>query len=75
MTVLSRLSEDVLKECFLRWRLTAPYRAVLYLELVKQKYDAGLLQFEDLQDSMRAFDNKSFKELDFADWTINDVGS
>ncbi|RUS24529.1 hypothetical protein BC938DRAFT_473438 [Jimgerdemannia flammicorona] len=72
-TVLSKSSEEVLKECFLRWRLSSPYRAVLYLDLVKQKYDAEQLSFEDLKDAMRTFDNKSFKELDLADWTINDV--
>ncbi|KAI8391683.1 uncharacterized protein BYT42DRAFT_204279 [Radiomyces spectabilis] len=70
-SVLSQQSDDLLRECWIAWRLTAPFRAVLYLELVKSRFDANELRFEDVKDATRNLD-KVIKENDMANWTIND---
>ncbi|KAI9005425.1 hypothetical protein CLU79DRAFT_841103 [Phycomyces nitens] len=70
-SVLSQQSDELLRECWKTWRLTSPYRAVLYLELVKTRFELGELGFEDIRDATRALD-KSIKENDVNSWAIND---
>lgn len=71
-SVLSQQSDELLRECWRTWRLSAPFRAVLYLEFVKARYDEEKLDLEDVKDSVRALD-KVIKENDPATWAINDV--
>jgi hypothetical protein len=70
--VLSTQSDDLLKECWMRWRLSAPYRSILYLETVKARFDNGELEFDDVKDAIKGVD-KVIKEVDISTWAINDV--
>ncbi|KAG2181874.1 hypothetical protein INT44_008690 [Umbelopsis vinacea] len=69
--VLSTQSDDLLKECWMRWRLSAPYRSILYLETVKSRFDNGELEFDDVKDAIKGVD-KVLKEVDISSWAIND---
>ncbi|GAB5586840.1 hypothetical protein Unana1_01740 [Umbelopsis nana] len=69
--VLSTQSDDLLKECWMRWRLSAPYRSILYLETVKARFDNGELEFDDVKDAVKGVD-KVLKEVDISSWAIND---
>lgn len=75
-SVLSQASDDLLRECWTTWRLSSPFRAVLYLELVKNRMDTedsqGEVDILEARDATRAVD-KCLKENDVRNWTINDV--
>jgi hypothetical protein len=75
-SVLSQASEDLLRECWKTWRLSQPYRAVLYLELIKNRMDTvdfhTDVDIEEARDAMRAID-KCLRENEIRHWTINDV--
>lgn len=77
-SVLSQASEDLLRECWKTWRLSPPFRAVLYLELIKNRLDTdesqGEVDIDEASDAMRALD-KCLKENEIRNWTINDVSS
>ncbi|CAO3587279.1 unnamed protein product [Absidia cylindrospora] len=70
-SVLSQQSDEVLRECWKTWRLSAPYRAVLYLELVKTRFDYEQLDHDDVNDATRSLD-RVIKENDVSTWAIND---
>ncbi|KAI9485405.1 MAG: hypothetical protein EXX96DRAFT_513980 [Benjaminiella poitrasii] len=74
-SILSQASEDLLRECWTTWRLSPPFRAVLYLETIKNRMDIDESQSEydifDAKDAMRALD-KCLKENEIRNWTIND---
>ncbi|KAG0169801.1 hypothetical protein DFQ30_003238, partial [Apophysomyces sp. BC1015] len=70
-SILSQQSDELLRECWKTWRLSAPFRALLYVELVKNRFDAEELDFEDVKDAVRALD-KALKENDVQSWAIND---
>lgn len=72
ISVLSQQSDELLRECWKTWRLSAPFRAVLYLELVKARFDDEKLELDDVRDASRALD-KVIKENDTSNWAINDV--
>jgi hypothetical protein len=75
-SVLSQASEDLLRQCYDTWRLTPPFRAVLYLELITRRLDTeeseGEIDIIEARDAMRALD-KCLKENEIRNWTINDV--
>ncbi|KAI8098717.1 uncharacterized protein BX664DRAFT_354245 [Halteromyces radiatus] len=70
-SVLSQQSDELLRECWKTWRLSAPYRAVLYLELVKTRFEYEQLDHDDVNDATRALD-RVIKENDVSTWAIND---
>ncbi|CAO3590690.1 unnamed protein product [Absidia cylindrospora] len=70
-SVLSQQSDEILRECWKTWRLSAPYRAVLYLELVKTRFDYEQLDHDDVNDATRSLD-RVIKEYDVNTWAIND---
>ncbi|KAI7868232.1 hypothetical protein BDF14DRAFT_1881026 [Spinellus fusiger] len=70
-SVISQQSDELLRECWKTWRLSTPYRAVLYLELIKNRFEGGELDFDDIKDATRALD-KAIKENDVSTWAIND---
>ncbi|CAO3646459.1 unnamed protein product [Cunninghamella echinulata] len=70
-SILSQQTDELLRECWKTWRLSAPYRAVLYLELVKARYEYEQLNMDDVGDGIRALD-KVIKEFDVSTWAIND---
>lgn len=75
-SVLSQSSEDLLRECSNIWRLSAPFRSVLYLELIKTRMDTEEIDiidaFDDVREAIRSLD-KCLKENEIRNWTINDV--
>ncbi|CAO3703440.1 unnamed protein product [Rhizopus stolonifer] len=74
-SVLSQSSEDLLRECSNIWRLSAPFRSVLYLELIKTRMDTEEIDiidaFDDVREAIRSLD-KCLKENEIRNWTIND---
>lgn len=75
-SVLSQASDDLLRECSNTWRLSAPFRSVLYLELIKTRMDTEEIDIydaiDDAREAIRALD-KCLKENEIQNWTINDV--
>jgi hypothetical protein len=71
-SALSQQSDQLLRECWRTWRLSAPFRAILYLSLVKTKFDQNELGIEDLQDALRSLDRVT-KENELSSWSIADV--
>ncbi|ORX53565.1 hypothetical protein DM01DRAFT_1322519 [Hesseltinella vesiculosa] len=70
-SVLSVQSDILLRECWKGWRLSAASRGVLYLELIKTRFDYEQLNMEDLNDAMRSLD-RVIKDNDVSTWAIND---
>ncbi|KAI8973443.1 hypothetical protein BDF20DRAFT_960679 [Mycotypha africana] len=71
-TGLSQQSDDLLRECWRTWRLSSPFRAILYLNLLKPKVDANELDVHAISDAMRSLD-KVMKEYDISMWPSSDV--
>ncbi|RCI06704.1 hypothetical protein CU098_011502 [Rhizopus stolonifer] len=74
-SVLSQASEDLLRECWKTWRLSQPFRAVLYLEIIQNRMETeeyqGEIDIIEARDAMRAVD-KCIKENEIRNWTIHD---
>ncbi|KAG1471384.1 hypothetical protein G6F56_002153 [Rhizopus delemar] len=74
-SILSQASDDLLRECSNIWRLSAPFRSVLYLELIKIRMDTEEMDiydaFDDAREAIRALD-KCLKENEIQNWTMND---
>lgn len=77
-SILSQASDDLLRECSNIWRLSAPFRSVLYLELIKIRMDTEEMDiydaFDDAREAIRALD-KCLKENEIQNWTMNDVST
>lgn len=71
-SVLSLQSDELLRECWRTWRLSAPYRAVMYLDFVTERFEAKKLDIEDIKDAFRSLD-KAVKESNPQSWASNDV--
>ncbi|KAI9317539.1 hypothetical protein BX666DRAFT_2026816 [Dichotomocladium elegans] len=70
-SVLSQQSDELLRECWKTWRVSAAYRAIIYLEFMTELYQAQKVDIDDIKDAIRGLD-KVIKESDPATWTIND---
>ncbi|KAI7861970.1 hypothetical protein BDF14DRAFT_1737371 [Spinellus fusiger] len=70
-SVFSQQSDNLLRECWKTWRLSGSFRAILYLELVKTRYDENELDFECVKDALRALD-KVIKESSIENWANKD---
>jgi hypothetical protein len=73
-SALSQQSIELLRECWKTWRLSSPYRAILYLSLTKQKLDQNELGISDIFDAFRSLD-KVTKENELTSWAISEVNS
>lgn len=71
-SALSQQSSELLRECWKAWRLSSPYRSVLYLSLVRSKLDQNELGLSDVFDAFRSLD-KVTKENDLTLWAISEV--
>lgn len=71
-SALSQQSDELLRECWKTWRLSAPFRAILYLSLVKSKFDSNELGLDDINDALRSLERVA-KENDASCWAIADV--
>ncbi|KAI8338001.1 hypothetical protein BC941DRAFT_424318 [Chlamydoabsidia padenii] len=70
-SVLSQRSDELLRECWRTWRLSAPFRTVLYLQLIKQRFDQGVFDMDDIRDATRMLD-RALKENNINGWTLSD---
>ncbi|ORX59569.1 hypothetical protein DM01DRAFT_1282559 [Hesseltinella vesiculosa] len=70
-SVLSQQSDELLRECFRTWRLTSSFRAVLYLQLIKDRYDRGIFGFDDITEGLHKLD-RAIKETEVHAWTMAD---
>ncbi|KAF1804198.1 hypothetical protein V8B55DRAFT_1512014 [Mucor lusitanicus] len=70
-SALSQQSDELLRECWKTWRLSAPFRAILYLSLVKSKFDSNELGLDDINDALRSLERVA-KENDASCWAIAD---
>ncbi|CEP08882.1 hypothetical protein [Parasitella parasitica] len=73
-SALSQQSDELLRECWKTWRLSAPFRAILYLKLVKTKFDSNSLGIDDISDALRSLERVA-KENDASSWAIADRDS
>lgn len=71
-SALSQQSSELLRECWKTWRLSSPYRSILYLNLVKSKLDQRELEISDVFDAFRSLD-KVAKENEPNSWAISEV--
>ncbi|CAO0802314.1 unnamed protein product [Mucor circinelloides] len=73
-SALSQQSDELLRECWKTWRLSAPFRAILYLSLIKSKFDSNELGIDDISDALRSLERVA-KENDASCWAIADRNS
>lgn len=71
-SAMSQQSDELLRECWKTWRLSAPFRAILYLNLVKSKFDSNDLGIDDISHALRSLERVA-KENDTTCWAIADV--
>ncbi|KAG2232103.1 hypothetical protein INT48_006780 [Thamnidium elegans] len=57
-SVLTHPSDELLRECWKTWRLSSPFRAILYLTLAKSKFDKDELSIEDINEAIRSLDKR-----------------
>lgn len=70
-SVLSHASDELLRECWRTWRLSTPFRTLLYLDLVKQRFDCNVFTIDDIKDATRMLD-RALKENSIMEWTLDD---
>ncbi|KAI9305848.1 hypothetical protein BJ944DRAFT_282170 [Cunninghamella echinulata] len=70
-SVISQQSDELLRECWRTWRLSQPFRAILYVEIVKKRYDQHIFDIDDIRDALRSLD-KCIKENEINGWTMVD---
>jgi hypothetical protein len=66
--LLSSWSRELLSECSFRWRVHPAARISLLLDMVKQLYDSGELNIEDVNEAFSIADN-----WNYSSWPIADV--
>ncbi|TKY85972.1 hypothetical protein EX895_004797 [Sporisorium graminicola] len=67
LSILSKSHVELLAECALRWRLTAPFLGVSNLEVIKSKYDNGEVPLDCVSESLGSV-TRILSEVDFANW-------
>jgi hypothetical protein len=70
--ILSPQHIDLISECALRWRIAHPYRAVCFLDLVKQFYERNDVPMECIPEAMHSV-QKVMQESDPESWPVADV--
>lgn len=70
--ILSDSHLDLLNECALRWRVGHPYRAVCFLERVKQFYERQDIPFECVPEALQHV-STVMSEIGVEDWPAQDV--
>ncbi|KAG9306366.1 hypothetical protein G9A89_018249 [Geosiphon pyriformis] len=71
--LLSKNTNDLLNDCVLRWRVPSGYRALLYLDAVRVKYDDHheLVNLDHIREGIHILKD-SIKKRDVSNWTISD---
>ena len=70
--ILSIPHLELLNECAIRWRIGHPYRAVCFLDLVRQFYERGDIPMECIPEALHSVE-RVLDENDLGKWTIQDV--
>ncbi|KAJ7938355.1 hypothetical protein B0H13DRAFT_1698484 [Mycena leptocephala] len=69
--ILSAPHLDLLNECALRWRIGHPYRAVCFLDLVKQFYERQDIPLECIPEALSHI-SKVMTDMDLEHWPAQD---
>jgi hypothetical protein len=72
--ILSPPHIELINECALRWRISQPYRAACFLDLIKQLYERNEVPLDCIPDALGGI-AKVLNEISFDKWTINEVSS
>ncbi|KAJ7153568.1 hypothetical protein C8R43DRAFT_1126845 [Mycena crocata] len=69
--ILSAPHLDLINECALRWRIGHPYRAVCFLDLVKQFYERQDIPMECIPEALQHV-SKVMSDMDLEKWPAQD---
>ncbi|KAJ7452163.1 hypothetical protein B0H11DRAFT_2074617 [Mycena galericulata] len=69
--ILSAPHLDLMNECALRWRIGHPYRAVCFLDLVKQFYERQDIPLECIPEALQHV-SKVMSDMDLEKWPAQD---
>lgn len=76
-SLLLQESEDLLERCTKTWRLSAPFKNIVYLELIAARFGKATnsvtnIDLKDLKDAVFKLD-ECLREKEVQFWTISDV--
>lgn len=69
--ILSVPHIELLNECALRWRIGHSYRAICFLDLVRQFYERSEVPLECIPEALQAI-QKVMHEVDLGKWSVLD---
>ena len=70
--ILSPPHIELINECALRWRISQPYRAACFLDLIKQLYERNEVPLDCVPEALGGI-AKVMNEITFDKWPISDV--
>ena len=70
--ILSAPHIELINECALRWRISQPYRAACFLDLIKQLYERNEVPLDCVPEALGGI-AKVMNEISFDRWSISDV--
>ncbi|KXN90433.1 hypothetical protein AN958_04302 [Leucoagaricus sp. SymC.cos] len=70
--ILSHPHLELINECALRWRIGHPYRAVCFLDLVRQFYERNEVPMECIPEALQGV-FKALSDTSLEYWTIPDI--
>ncbi|KAI0078393.1 hypothetical protein K474DRAFT_1744807 [Panus rudis PR-1116 ss-1] len=69
--ILSPSHIELINECALRWRIGQPYRAVCFLDIVKQFYERNEVPLECIPEALHTI-GRVMHEIEFEKWPTQD---
>ncbi|KAI0063318.1 hypothetical protein BV25DRAFT_1907095 [Artomyces pyxidatus] len=70
--ILSHTHIELINECALRWRISQPYRAACFLDLIKQLYERNEVPLDCIPEALGSI-AKVMHEINFDKWPIQDA--
>ncbi|KAF8269635.1 hypothetical protein EI94DRAFT_1771193 [Lactarius quietus] len=70
--ILSHPHIELINECALRWRISQPFRAACFLDLIKQLYERNEVPLDCVPEGLGGI-AKVMNEISFDKWPIHDV--
>ncbi|KAH9062605.1 hypothetical protein EDB83DRAFT_2384982 [Lactarius deliciosus] len=70
--ILSSPHIELINECALRWRISQPYRAACFLDLIKQLYERNEVPLDCVPEAFGGI-AKVMHEISFDKWPISDA--
>ncbi|CAG8433104.1 7775_t:CDS:10 [Ambispora gerdemannii] len=73
LKILTKNTNDLLNDCVLRWRVPNGYRALLYVDALRVRYDDNhkLITLEHIREGMHLL-KEAVKKRDISIWTLSD---